>query len=91
LNHTSSPFCTGYVGDGVSQTVCLGWPLTVFLLISASQVARIISMSHWHPAIFLYEHSQGHIQLILIHTQTPKWKRHRKFRRNTVEGIAMTL
>jgi hypothetical protein len=28
LSHTSSPFCSGYFGDGVSRTVCPGWPLT---------------------------------------------------------------
>jgi hypothetical protein len=32
---------------GVSQTICLGWPLTGILLISASQVARI-RVSHQH-------------------------------------------
>jgi hypothetical protein len=26
LSHTSSPFCSGYFGDGVSQTICLDWP-----------------------------------------------------------------
>jgi hypothetical protein len=28
----------------------LGWVQTVILLTSASQVARLIGMSHWHPA-----------------------------------------
>jgi hypothetical protein len=31
LSHTSSPFCSGYFGDGVSQTICLGWPQTLIL------------------------------------------------------------
>jgi hypothetical protein len=31
---------------GVLRTICLGWPPTVILLIPASQVARITSMSH---------------------------------------------
>jgi hypothetical protein len=31
---------------GVSRTICHGWPGTVILLISASQVARIIGMHH---------------------------------------------
>jgi hypothetical protein len=31
---------------GVLWTICLGWPPNVILLISASQVARITSMSH---------------------------------------------
>jgi hypothetical protein len=29
------------------RTICLGWPQTLILPISASQVARIIGMSHW--------------------------------------------
>jgi hypothetical protein len=50
LNHTSSSFCSGYFGDwGVSGTICLDWPQTVILPISASKVARIIGMSHQHP------------------------------------------
>jgi hypothetical protein len=28
LSHTSSSFCFGYFGDGVSRTICLGWPQT---------------------------------------------------------------
>jgi hypothetical protein len=42
---TASPFCPGYFGDGVSQTICLGWPQTSILPISASQVARITGRS----------------------------------------------
>jgi hypothetical protein len=45
---------------GVSWTFCLGWPQTMILLISTSQVARIIGMSHQHPAghfIFLMKKS----------------------------------
>jgi hypothetical protein len=30
-----------------SQTICPGWPQTVILLISASQVARSTGVSHW--------------------------------------------
>jgi hypothetical protein len=41
LRHTSSPFCSGYFGDGVSQTVCPGWLPTEILLISDSQVAGL--------------------------------------------------
>jgi hypothetical protein len=26
LSHISSPFCSGYLGDGVSRTICPGWP-----------------------------------------------------------------
>jgi hypothetical protein len=36
LNHTSSPFCSGYFGDGVSWTICLGWPWTAVLPVSVS-------------------------------------------------------
>jgi hypothetical protein len=45
LSHTSSPFCSGYFGDQVSGTICLGWPPTMILLISAFQVARMIGVS----------------------------------------------
>jgi hypothetical protein len=41
ISHTSSPVCSGYFGDEVSRTICLGWSWTVILLISASQVVRI--------------------------------------------------
>jgi hypothetical protein len=46
LTHTSGPFCSGYFGDGVLQTICSGWPQTVILPILASQVARITGMTH---------------------------------------------
>jgi hypothetical protein len=36
LNHTSSPFCSGYFGDRVSWTICLGWPWTAVLPVSVS-------------------------------------------------------
>jgi hypothetical protein len=41
LSHTSSPFCSRYLGDGVSQTICQSWSQTLILPISAYQVARI--------------------------------------------------
>jgi hypothetical protein len=41
LSHTSSLFCSGYFGDGVCWTICPGWPWTVILPISASQIPRI--------------------------------------------------
>jgi hypothetical protein len=53
LSHTSSPVCSAYFGDVVSHTVCLGWPWTSILLISASQEARITSVSHGCPALIL--------------------------------------
>jgi hypothetical protein len=45
LSNTSSPFCSGYFGDGISQTICMGWSWTVILPVLASQVARIIGMN----------------------------------------------
>jgi hypothetical protein len=33
-------------GDGVSPTICPGWPQTVILPISVSQIARITGVSH---------------------------------------------
>jgi hypothetical protein len=42
--------CSGYFGDGISWTICLGRPPTIILLlISASQIAKITSMSHQAP------------------------------------------
>jgi hypothetical protein len=46
LSHSSSLFFSGYFGDRVSRTTCLGWPQTVILPISASQVVRITGVSH---------------------------------------------
>jgi hypothetical protein len=55
LNHTSSPSCSDYFEDGISWSICLDWPRTESLLISASQVARITDMSHQCPAIYVLE------------------------------------
>jgi hypothetical protein len=33
------------------MTISLGWPQITILLISASQVARITGISHWHLAL----------------------------------------
>jgi hypothetical protein len=41
LIHASSSFFFGYFGDGFSRTIYLGWPWTLILPISASQVAGI--------------------------------------------------
>jgi hypothetical protein len=49
------PLCSGYYRDGVSQTLCLGWRQTVILLILASQLVRITSMSHQQVAFFLFD------------------------------------
>jgi hypothetical protein len=40
------PFCCAYLEMGVSRTICPGWPRTMILLISASQVAGIAGVSH---------------------------------------------
>jgi hypothetical protein len=50
LSHSSVLFCVGFFWDRVSWTICPGWFQTTMLLISASWVARIIGMSHQHPA-----------------------------------------
>jgi hypothetical protein len=47
LNHTSSPF---FSEDGLLWAICPSWPWTTVILILASQVAKIIGMSHEHPA-----------------------------------------
>jgi hypothetical protein len=44
----------GYFGDGVPPTIWLGWPWTMILPISASQVARITGVSHQHLAYCLF-------------------------------------
>jgi hypothetical protein len=33
-------------------TFCSGWPQTSILLVSASQVARVTGVSHWHPGLY---------------------------------------
>jgi hypothetical protein len=50
LNYTSVHFALVILEMGVLRTLCPGWPLTSVLLITTSQVARITSVSHWHPA-----------------------------------------
>jgi hypothetical protein len=47
-------FCVGYFQDRVSWNACPSWPWTIVLLISASQVAGIIDMSHWHLAMLMF-------------------------------------
>jgi hypothetical protein len=54
LSHISSPFCSGYFGDGVSETICLGWPPTTILWISASPVARMTGRSHRCPGLLIF-------------------------------------
>jgi hypothetical protein len=45
LNHIFNQFCSGYIGDRVSQNICLDWPQTLILPISASQVAGMTGVS----------------------------------------------
>jgi hypothetical protein len=58
LNSRPTPWATplaffvmGFFQDRISRTVCPGWLQTLILLISASPIARITGVSHWHPAI----------------------------------------
>jgi hypothetical protein len=49
LSHFSNPFFVmGFFQIGSHKLFAWGWFRTVILLISASLVARITSMSHWH-------------------------------------------
>jgi hypothetical protein len=50
LSHSTSSFCVRYFWDRVLITICPGWLRAVIFLISASHVARIIGVSHWHLA-----------------------------------------
>jgi hypothetical protein len=49
-NDTYVPVCSVFFHwDKVSWTFCPGWPQTATLQISASQVAKIIGVSHLYP------------------------------------------
>jgi hypothetical protein len=50
LSHSTSYFCEGFFEIGSHGTISPGWLWTMILLISASWVARITTVSHWHPA-----------------------------------------
>jgi hypothetical protein len=46
VSHISSPFYSVFLEmRGISQTICLGWPQTLILLISPSHVSRITGVS----------------------------------------------
>jgi hypothetical protein len=45
------------MGGWVSWTIYLGWPQAAILLMSASQVARITGVSHWHSLFWCHEYS----------------------------------
>jgi hypothetical protein len=79
---SQSPIWLGMTGDhnspsywlrrgGVSQTSWWGWPGTTILPISASQVARIIGMSHLDLALFcsLQESSSTHCVVVNLRRQ----------------------
>jgi hypothetical protein len=71
LSHSTSPFfcvCDRFFRDRVWQTLYLGWLQTVILLISASRVARITSMSHWCPAVTFLTGSCIFAQVNLDHS-----------------------
>jgi hypothetical protein len=53
LSHICSPFCSGKLGDEVLGAICPGWLRTVILLISVSQVASIVGVTHGGPVLFL--------------------------------------
>jgi hypothetical protein len=50
LSHSTSPIFMKGFRDKFAWTICPGWLWTVILLISASWVARILVVSHWHRA-----------------------------------------
>jgi hypothetical protein len=54
-------FVEGFFRDRVSWIVCPGWLWTVILLISASWVARITGVSHWHL---------GHLEFLILTKDT---------------------
>jgi hypothetical protein len=53
LNHSPALSLRRVFWDRFSRTICLGWLWTTILLISASWVASITGVSHWHPASIL--------------------------------------
>jgi hypothetical protein len=65
LSYTYSPFFFGYFQDRILGTICWGWPRTVILLISASQVAKIASVIHWLT---------GRMIIILYNKKSKDWE-----------------
>jgi hypothetical protein len=63
----SSPFCSGYFALViiVHGTICLGLPWIVILPISASLVARIRGVSHWHLVTLEFNWIQLYSLLVL--------------------------
>jgi hypothetical protein len=59
------PAWSGYFEDGVSWTICLGWPWTVILPISASQVAKITGVSHL-CLIRTWVFAQAHLEPLIL-------------------------
>jgi hypothetical protein len=47
-------FFEGFFEIGAHWTICSGWLWTMILLISASWVARITGLSHWHLAGYTF-------------------------------------
>jgi hypothetical protein len=70
LSCTSSPFCSGCFEDGISRSICLICPWTVLLLISSSQVVRIIGVSHPLPALLVIFENGFHLKHCLAWTKT---------------------
>jgi hypothetical protein len=76
LSPTSSPFSSGSFGDGISRTICQGWPGTLTFQISASQVAKITGV--WATGVrlklfffFKVQYTAGHwcLMPIILTTQ----------------------
>jgi hypothetical protein len=63
-------FCVGYFRDRVSQSICLCWLWSEVILTSASWVARIIGVSHWHPA---------HCSFVHLTTETFSYEREKEW------------
>jgi hypothetical protein len=54
LRQTSIHGCSGYFGDGLSWSICPGYPQNTVFSISVNQRARITGISQQHPALFKY-------------------------------------
>jgi hypothetical protein len=77
----------GYFGDGVSWTICSGWPQVTILLIWVFQVARIAGMSHQHPAGFFKGTTTTKFWLAVIKWQIWNYHSTRQTPRSKVNEI----
>jgi hypothetical protein len=65
ISHTSSPFCSGYFGDGGLWNYLPGLASNHDPPDLTSQVCRIIGVSHWHLALINLKKAYGIIILFL--------------------------